>query len=40
METKKKMTIKFYQNLGKLFYAIAVSDGNVRPVEFEKLKHL
>ena len=38
METKKKMTIKFYQNLGKLFYAIAVSDGNVRPVEFEKLK--
>jgi hypothetical protein len=38
MVTKNRMTITFYQNLGKLFYAIAVSDGNVRPVEFEKLK--
>jgi len=40
METKKKMTIQFYRNLGKLFYAIAASDGNVRPVEFEKLKSI
>ena len=32
------MTITFYQNLGKLFYAIAMSDGNVRSIEFEKLK--
>jgi hypothetical protein len=38
METKSRMTLQFYQNLGKLFYAIAASDGNVRPIEFEKLK--
>lgn len=38
MVTKKKMTIQFYQNLGKLFYAIAAIDGNVNPVEFDKLK--
>lgn len=40
MVAKKKMTLTFYQNLGKLFYAIAASDGNVRPVEFDKLKTL
>jgi len=40
MATKKKMTLAFYQNLGKLFYAIAASDGNVRPIEFDKLKNL
>jgi hypothetical protein len=38
MVIKKKMTLKFYQNLGKLFYAMAASDGIVRPVEFERLK--
>ena len=38
MTAKKKMTLSFYQNLGKLFYAIAASDGNVRPIEFDKLK--
>lgn len=38
MVTKKKMTIQFYQNLGKLFYAIAASDGSVRDIEFDKLK--
>lgn len=38
MMTKKKMTLKFYQNLGKLFYAIAASDGSVRDAEFDKLK--
>jgi uncharacterized tellurite resistance protein B-like protein len=38
--TKKKMTIPFYRNLGKLFYAIAAADGNVRPIEFDKLKAL
>ena len=37
MVTKKKMTLKFYQNLGKLFYALAASDGIVRPVEIERL---
>lgn len=40
MTTKKKMTLSFYQNLGKLFYAIAASDGDVRPIEFDKLKNL
>ena len=40
MKTNKKMTLKFYQNLGKLFYAIAASDKTVRIVEVEKLKEL
>jgi len=40
MNAKKKMTYAFYQNLGKLFYAIAASDGNVRPTEFNQLKAL
>ena len=30
--------IEFYQNLGKLFYAIAASDKVVRPEEYVKLK--
>ncbi|MFD1016167.1 hypothetical protein [Winogradskyella rapida] len=34
----KKMTISFYRNLGKLFYAIAAVDGEVNPKEFTKLK--
>ena len=38
MKTKKKMTLKFYQNLGKLFYAIAAADKEVRDEEFDKLK--
>jgi hypothetical protein len=38
MATHKKMTIQFYQNLGKLFYAIVAIDGTVRPIEIEKLK--
>lgn len=40
METKKKMTLKFYQNLGKLFYAIAAADNHVHKTEFNKLKTL
>lgn len=40
MEGRKKLTIKFYQNLGKLFYAIAASDHEVRDAEFDKLKEL
>ncbi len=40
MATKKKMTLKFYQNLGKLFYAIAAVDRQVRGEEFDKLKEL
>ncbi|MEW4922648.1 hypothetical protein [Algibacter sp. 2305UL17-15] len=38
MKSKKKMTLKFYQNLGKLFYAIAAADNQVRDAEFDKLK--
>ncbi|XMO87438.1 hypothetical protein AAFN75_03965 [Algibacter sp. AS12] len=34
------MTLQFYQNLGKLFYAIAAIDGKVSAKEFEKLKLL
>ncbi|TWO32904.1 hypothetical protein E1J38_008570 [Seonamhaeicola sediminis] len=40
MRTQKKMTLKFYQNLGRLFYAIAAADKQVRKVEFDKLKEL
>lgn len=38
MATKIKRTLQFYRNLGKLFYAIAAIDKNVRPVEVEKIK--
>ncbi|WP_298493617.1 hypothetical protein [uncultured Algibacter sp.] len=40
MKTKKKLTLKFYQNLGKLFYAMAAADKQVRDVESNKLKEL
>jgi hypothetical protein len=40
MATKKRMTVEFYRNLGKLFYAISAADGNVRPIEFDKLKKI
>ena len=32
------MTLQFYQNLGKLFYAIAASDKNVKKIEVIRLK--
>jgi len=34
----KTNNIKFYQNLGKLFYAIAASDNVVKEEELDKLK--
>jgi len=40
METPQKESIKFYQNLGKLFYAIAAVDNIVRDEEINKLKEL
>jgi hypothetical protein len=40
MKANKKMTLKFYQNLGKLFYAIAAADMEVRDAEFDKLKEV
>ena len=36
----KTLNIKFYQNLGKLFYAIAASDKVVKKEEFDKLKEI
>ena len=38
MENKKEVNHKFYQNLGKLFYAMAAIDNNVRAEELDKLK--
>jgi len=38
MDTKKELHHKFYQNLGKLFYAIAAIDNKVRVEELNKLK--
>ena len=40
METNKELMHKFYQNLGKLFYAIAAIDNNVRGEELDKLKEI
>ena len=40
MKARNKLTLKFYQNLGKLFYAIAAADHEVRNTEFDKLKEL
>ncbi|OBX25392.1 hypothetical protein LX77_01709 [Gelidibacter algens] len=40
MKTKKQMTLKFYQNLGKLFYAIAAADHKVLEAEISKLKEV
>ena len=34
----EKIEHKFYQILGKLFYAVAMADRNVRPIEVEKLR--
>lgn len=40
MKKPIKMTHTFYQNLGKLFYAIAAADKNVETIEFDKLKEI
>ena len=36
----KNLNIKFYQNLGKLFYAVAAVDKNVKEEEYNKLKEI
>lgn len=36
----KKLNIRFYQNVAKLFYAIAAADKVVREEEFNKLKEI
>lgn len=38
MKPKIITTEAFYQNLGKLFYAVAFTDKRVRPEEFSKLQ--
>lgn len=38
MLQSEKIGNEFYQSLGKLFYAVAMADKNVRPVEIERLK--
>ncbi|MCK5401422.1 MAG: hypothetical protein KAJ28_07275 [Flavobacteriaceae bacterium] len=40
MENTKSISINFYRNLGKLFYAIAAADRNVREVEYNTLKEI
>lgn len=40
MNISKYNQITFYQNLGKLFYAIAAIDNNVRDEEFFKLQEI
>jgi hypothetical protein len=38
MLPSEKIGNEFYQSLGKLFYAVAMADKNVRPIEIERLK--
>lgn len=38
MKTKEQKDMVFYQNLGRLFYAIAFIDNTIRPEEIETLK--
>lgn len=40
MDNKKHLNVHVYEVLGKLFYAIAATDGVVKPKEFNKLKEL
>ncbi|WP_222983868.1 hypothetical protein [Flagellimonas meishanensis] len=38
MRNSEKIGNEFYQNLGKLFYAVAMADKQVRPSEVERLR--
>ncbi len=40
MNTTQNIGVTFYQNLGKLFYAIAASDKIVRKSEYESLRKI
>lgn len=40
LDSKKKQGNEFYQNLGKLFYAVAMSDHSVHMKELEKLNEV
>ncbi|KAB5487559.1 MULTISPECIES: hypothetical protein [Flagellimonas] len=39
-DSKKKLGNEFYQNLGKLFYAVAMADHSVHMKELEKLNEV
>ena len=39
-ESKKKLGNELYQNLGKLFYAVAMADHSVHMKEMEKLNEV
>ena len=38
MLNSEKIGNEFYQNLGKLFYTVAMADNNVRPKEVQRLR--
>lgn len=40
LDVRKKLRKELYQNLGKVFYAVAMADRKVHPKEIEKLKEL
>ena len=40
MDNTKSLSISFYRNLGKLFFAIAATDKTVKDIEFDTLKNL
>ncbi|MDC6365936.1 MULTISPECIES: hypothetical protein [Flavobacteriaceae] len=40
LDTKKKLGKDFYQNLGKLFYAVAMADHSIHVNEIERLKEI
>lgn len=40
MNLTPKISIPFYQNLGKLFYAVAITDNCVRDEELKTLKNI
>ena len=40
MAYSQKVGIEFYENLGKLFYAVAMADGTVHSKELDKLKEI
>lgn len=40
MDSKKKLGNEFYQNLGKLFYAVAMADHSIHVKEIDRLKEV
>ena len=40
LDAKNKIGKEFYQNLGKLFYAVAIADHSVHVKEIERLKEV